>query len=146
MSDKDMLDEIKTELRKYVDNLERLTVLYLGGSEQILGIVKDPIQDSNAWVEVYNPVRIVRMVRQVDGGMVITYLVSPFDMLDGPGWANVKPNVYWGVAGQSERVQIGVLGMYLEFLEKERLKSAKEAGLILPDPAGVRKSPFKKGL
>ena len=140
---KEEMESAKKDVEGLGVKTDKLYIVYYGAGDSLLGeVLIDP--SAGQRVTLISPRRILRMQQASNGGLIINFVLGHFDLMEGGGGIiDVLPTVVWKVDMQPPVMQLNVYSLLLDFLEKEKLRTATEAGLILPNPAAVR-SPFKR--
>jgi hypothetical protein len=115
-----------------------LAIVMLGNTEQLVGEVGDVDDEWKAGrpFKLFNPKRFLRLQQMGQGGLMIQHLIGDLDMMS-KGEIDVRPPVFYRVSWMDPQGIEDFLGLYVEFLDRKVVSSAKAAGLVTPD-----RSPF----
>lgn len=134
------LEKLRSQVSDKGYDPNELAVFFLGGSEMVIGEVKDIYEGAlvGSTVGIRNPKRYMRL-QQVSGqGIAITLFVGDLDCVDeGTMWVNV-PAAYW-VRETSERAQIETLKLIMQYFNQRALSRAAEAGIELPTISRIKR-------
>lgn len=148
LAQQEALDKLIDELEKKGIHPTRLAIFHVG-ADQIMAEMEDDedFDELSEHVEKYkfvcvnDPKRILRLQQVQGGGVVLSYMMGDFDLVER-GEINIAPTCWYRVASQSPKSAYAILTLYKEYLDRRMKHKAEDAGLVLPE-RGVA-SPFKR--
>lgn len=128
------LNELQRELTDKGVNIPRLCVAILGGNDQVFGeIVNDEGKvNPNEWVYIKDPKRFLRLQQMTQQGIVTNFIIGDMDMVES-GKARFLPTGFYFISDLGEESQLAMLSLYMNFIDRKREATAREAGLVIPD-------------
>ena len=143
------VDKLIEELNQKGVVAENLAIFHVG-SDQIMAELEggdDDFDQLNEHIQKYgfvsidNPKRILRLQQVQGSGVVLSYMMGDFDLVER-GEVNIAPTCWYRVVSQSPKSIYAILNLYKEYLDRRMQLKAEDAGLVLPERRVA--SPFKR--
>jgi hypothetical protein len=143
------------EVNKVIDELKQRgviaknLVIFHVGSDQIMAELHEDDDfnhineklKKNGFICIHNPKRILRLQQVQGNGVILSYMMGDFDLVE-QGQINIAPTCWYRVVSQSPKTVLAILNLYKEYLDRKVHLKAEDAGLILPERRVT--SPFKR--
>jgi hypothetical protein len=133
------LDAYIEEIKRYGVDPTRLTVLFLSGSDSVIGEIQYgqerpflKLLDPHRSIVLKNPRRLTRVaMRAADGRIGYELRFSGLDFMN-EGAVEFVPTAGFMLDWCDDRTKIAYLNVYIGFFEDQKIQKAKEAGITIP--------------